>query len=82
MGCSPAPCEPSCTHWFHLNHHRSWEKEGIAHGEIRPVIGAVDRRFLQRMMLVFMDLATGYLLMEEWQRIAALTPGTTVSTSV
>src|ERR687897_1703976 len=42
-----------------------WEQEGIAHGEIRPVIGAVDETFLQRMMLVFMDLATGYLLMEE-----------------
>ena len=40
-------------------------KEGIAHGEIRPVIGAVDETFLQRMMLVFMDLATGYVLMEE-----------------
>src|SRR6516225_8060384 len=41
----------------------AWEKEGIAHGEIRPVIGAVDETFLQRMMLVFMDLATGgYLL--------------------
>jgi hypothetical protein len=25
----------------------------------------VDETFLQRMMLVFMDLATGYLLMEE-----------------
>src|SRR5215216_1074966 len=43
----------------------SWENEGIAHGEIRPVIGAVDETFLQRMMLVFMDLATGYVLMEE-----------------
>src|SRR5919106_4097439 len=43
----------------------AWEKEGIAHGEIRPVVGAVDETFLQRMMLVFMDLATGYLLMEE-----------------
>src|SRR4029453_13900360 len=42
-----------------------WEKEGVAHGEIRPVIGAVDETFLQRMMLVFMDLASGYLLMEE-----------------
>jgi hypothetical protein len=42
----------------------AWEKEGIAHGEIRPVIGAVDETFLQRMLLVFMDLATGYLLME------------------
>jgi hypothetical protein len=43
----------------------AWEKEGSAHGAIRPVIGAVDETFLQRMMLVFMDLATGYLLMEE-----------------
>jgi hypothetical protein len=43
----------------------AWEQEGIAHGEIRPVIGAVDETFLQRMLLVFMDLATGYLLMEE-----------------
>jgi len=43
----------------------AWEKEGVAHGEIRPVIGAVDETFLQRMILVFMDLASGYLLMEE-----------------
>jgi hypothetical protein len=43
----------------------AWEKDGIAHGEIRPVIGAVDETFLQRMMLVFMDVATGYVLMEE-----------------
>src|ERR671938_698743 len=43
----------------------AWEKDGIAHGEIRPVIGAVDETFLQRLMLVFMDLATGYLLLEE-----------------
>jgi hypothetical protein len=43
----------------------AWEKDGIAHGEIRPVVGAVDETFLQRMMLVFMDLATGYVLMEE-----------------
>jgi hypothetical protein len=43
----------------------AWEQEGIAQGEIRPVIGAVDETFLQRMMLVFMDLARGYLLMEE-----------------
>ena len=43
----------------------AWEKEGIAHGEIRPVIGAVDETFLRRMMLVCMDLATGSVLMEE-----------------
>lgn len=43
----------------------AWEKDGIDHGEIRPIIGAVDETFLQRMMLVFMDLASGYLLIEE-----------------
>jgi len=37
----------------------AWEQDGIAHGEIRSVIGAVDETFLQQMMLVFMDLATG-----------------------
>src|SRR5919198_1441054 len=42
-----------------------WEQQGIAHGEIRPIIGAVDETFLQHMILVFMDLASGYLLMEE-----------------
>ncbi len=40
----------------------AWEKDGIAHGEIRPVIGAVDETLLQRLMLVCMDLATGDLL--------------------
>jgi hypothetical protein len=42
-----------------------WEQEGMAHGKIRPVIGAVDETFLQRMILVFMDLVSGYVLMEE-----------------
>ena len=42
----------------------AWEQEGMAHGEIRPIIGAVDETFLPRMMLVFMGLARGYLLME------------------
>jgi len=43
----------------------TWEHEGVAAGEIRPIIGAVDETFLERMMLVFMDLASGYLLAEE-----------------
>jgi len=42
-----------------------WEKEGCAGGERREIIGAVDETFLERMMLVFMDLRTGYLLLEE-----------------
>jgi Family of unknown function (DUF6399)/IclR helix-turn-helix domain len=42
-----------------------WEHDGIAAGEVRPIIGAVDETFLERMMLVFMDLVSGYLLFEE-----------------
>jgi len=67
MGCSPSALR---TVMHTLERHvletaAVWEQEGIAHGEIRPVIGAVDETFLQRMMRVFMDLSTGYLLMEE-----------------
>src|SRR5213594_504625 len=43
----------------------AWEHEGQAAGEIRPIIGAVDDTFLERMMLVFMDLVSGYLWFEE-----------------
>ena len=34
-------------------------------GRVREIIGAVDETFLERMILVLMDLATGYLLLEE-----------------
>src|SRR4029453_2739699 len=67
VGCSPSALR-TVMHMLErllLETAAAWEKDGIAHGEIRPVIGAVDEAFLQRMMLVFMDLATGYLLMEE-----------------
>jgi hypothetical protein len=37
----------------------AWEQAGIAHGETRPIIGAVDETFLARMMLVCMDLVSG-----------------------
>jgi len=67
VGCSPSAlrCVMHTLERLRLETAGAWEKEGMAHGEIRPVIGAVDETFLQRMMLVFMDLATGYLLMEE-----------------
>jgi hypothetical protein len=32
-----------------------WEQAGMAHGETRPIIGAVDETFLERMLLVCMD---------------------------
>jgi Family of unknown function (DUF6399)/IclR helix-turn-helix domain len=67
VGCSPSALR-TVMHTLErliLETAAAWEKDGIAHGEIRPVIGAVEETFLQRMMLVFMDLATGYVLMEE-----------------
>jgi Family of unknown function (DUF6399)/IclR helix-turn-helix domain len=43
----------------------AWEQDGCAGGEMREIIGAVDETFLERLSLVFMDLSTGYLLLEE-----------------
>jgi hypothetical protein len=42
----------------------AWEQGGCAGGEVREIIGAVDETFLERMMLVCLDLSTGYLLLE------------------
>src|SRR5918997_452058 len=67
IGCSPSALRTLMHTLEHgvLATTAAWEQEGIAQGKIRAVIGAVDETFLQRMMLVFMDLATGYLLMEQ-----------------
>ena len=43
----------------------AWEKDACAGDEVREIVGAVDETFLARMILVFMDLRTGYLLLEE-----------------
>lgn len=43
----------------------AWEREGIAEAQMGPIVGAVDETFLQRMMLVFTDLVSGYILHEE-----------------
>ena len=43
----------------------AWEQDACAGGEVREIIGAVDETFLEQMMLVLMDLRTGYLLLEE-----------------
>ena len=67
VGCSPSALRGVMQALEHalLETAAAWEQEGIAAGEVRPIIGAVDETFLERMMLVFMDLATGYLLLEE-----------------
>src|SRR5215470_4321181 len=66
VGCSPSALRSVMPRLERLilDTAAAWEQEGVAHGEIRPIIGAVDETFLQRLMLVFMDLASGYLLME------------------
>ena len=83
MGCAPSALRSvrQTLERIILETAAAWEQEGVAHGEIRPIIGAVDETFLQRMMLVFMDLASGYLLMEEVAGIAPMTPGTARSTA-
>src|ERR687894_3302426 len=57
IGCSPSALRTLMHTLEHgvLETTAVWEQEGIAHGEIRAVIGAVDETFLQRMMRVFMD---------------------------
>ena len=42
----------------------AWEQGGIAAGEAREIIGAVDETFFEQMMLVFQDLPTGYIVLE------------------
>ena len=43
----------------------AWEPHATAGGEVPEIIGAVDATFLERLLLVFLDLPTGYLLREE-----------------
>jgi hypothetical protein len=67
VGCSPS----ALRHVMHtlerliLETAAAWEQDGMAHGAIRQVMGAVEATFLQRMMRVCMDLATGSGLLEE-----------------
>src|SRR6266853_5101245 len=67
VGCSPSALRGVMQALEHvlLETAAAWEQEGIAAGEVRPIIGAVDETFLERLMLVFMDLVSGYLLVEE-----------------
>ena len=43
----------------------TWEQDARAAGEVREIIGGVDETFLERMMVVFQDLPTGYLVLED-----------------
>jgi len=67
VGCSPSTLRAVMDKLEHLVVETTtrWECEGIATGQIGPIVGAVDETFLERMMLVFMDLVSGYVLLEE-----------------
>jgi Family of unknown function (DUF6399)/IclR helix-turn-helix domain len=67
MGCSPSALRGvmQVVETALIETAGAWEKEGLAASEGREIIGAVDETFLEQMILVFMDLKTGYLLREE-----------------
>jgi hypothetical protein len=43
----------------------TWEQDGVATGDGQEIIGAVDETFLERMVLILLDLTTGYVVLEE-----------------
>jgi hypothetical protein len=67
VGCSPSTLRAVMEQLERLilETTEGWEREGIAQGQIGPIVGTVDATFLQRLMLVFMDLISGYVLREE-----------------
>src|SRR6266851_148917 len=67
VGCSPSTLRAVMDklETLILETTEAWEREGIAEAQMGPIVGAVDETFLQRMMLVFMDLVSGYVLLEE-----------------
>ena len=67
MGCSPSALDGvmQALETAILETTEAWEHDGVAAGEMREIIGAVDETFLQRMLLVFIDLVSGYLVFEK-----------------
>jgi len=67
VGCSPSTLRAVMEKLEHLilETTEALEREGIAKGQMGPIVGSVDETFLERMMLVFMDLVSGYILLEE-----------------
>jgi hypothetical protein len=48
-----------------LERGQAWEQNATAGGEVPEIIGAVDATFLEHLLLVFLDLPTGSILLEE-----------------
>ena len=67
VGCSPSALRRvmQTLEATRLETAATWEKHEVATGGERESIGAVDETFLEQMVLVFMDLPTGSVLLEE-----------------
>jgi hypothetical protein len=68
---TPVGCSPSALRGVmvalavsSLETARTWEQDGVAAGEVRESIGAVDDTCLAQMMLVFQDVPTGSMVQE------------------
>ena len=67
MGCSPSAlrCVMQTLEAAVLETAATWEQEGVAMGDGPEIIGAVDETFLEQMVLILLDLKTGYVVLEE-----------------
>jgi hypothetical protein len=67
IGCSPSALRGVMAAWVDMivETTQEWEHDGVAGGEVREIIGAVDETFLAQMILVFQDVSTGYMVQEE-----------------
>lgn len=66
MGCSPSAlrCVMQTLEATILETAATWEQDGVAMGEGQEIIGAVDETFLEQMVLILLDLKTGYVVLE------------------
>jgi Family of unknown function (DUF6399)/IclR helix-turn-helix domain len=66
-GCSPSALRHVMQVWETSTGEtaETWERDATATGEGREIIGGVDETFLERMLVVFQDLPTGYLVLED-----------------
>src|SRR2546425_13313412 len=62
VGCSPSALRRvlSVLEAAILETAEAWEREGIAAGRVREIIGALDEPFFQLMMLAFIAIVDGY----------------------
>jgi hypothetical protein len=67
VGCSPSTLRVVMDKLAHLSLEttEAWERESMVQGQGGPMVGAVDETCLERMMLVCMDLVSGYGLRDE-----------------